>query len=45
VLLRPLGDVVVLMPPLTTTAEEIVRIVDALDGGLEDVERGPSTAT
>jgi len=37
VLLRPLGDVVVLMPPLTTTATEIVRIVDALDGALRDV--------
>ena len=37
VLLCPLGDVVVLMPPLTITAEEIVRIVDALDGALEDV--------
>jgi adenosylmethionine-8-amino-7-oxononanoate aminotransferase len=37
VLLRPLGDVVVLMPPLTTTEEEIVRIVDALEGALEDV--------
>ncbi len=30
VLLRPLGDVVVLMPILTSTAEEIDRIVDAL---------------
>ena len=40
VLLRPLGDVVVLMPPLTVTAEEIVRIVDALDGGLSDVMAG-----
>src|SRR5580698_8926174 len=37
VLLRPLGDVVVLMPPLTTTAEEIVRIVDALEGSLREV--------
>ena len=37
VLLRPLGDVVVLMPPLTITAEEIVRIVDALVGGLDDL--------
>ena len=37
VLLRPLGDVVVLMPPLTTTAAEIVRIVDALDGAIDDV--------
>ena len=39
VLLRPLGDVVVLMPPLTITADEIVRIVDALDGALEDLAR------
>ena len=29
-LIRPLGDVVVLMPMLTSTAEEIERIVDAL---------------
>ena len=37
VLLRPLGDVVVLMPPLTITEDEVVRIVDALDGALADV--------
>jgi adenosylmethionine-8-amino-7-oxononanoate aminotransferase len=37
VLLRPLGDVVVLMPPLTITGEEIVRIVDALEGSLSEV--------
>jgi adenosylmethionine-8-amino-7-oxononanoate aminotransferase len=37
VLLRPLGDVVVLMPPLTTTAEEIVRIVDALESAVREV--------
>ncbi len=43
VLLRPLGDVVVLMPPLTTTAEEIVRIVDALTEGLDDLDELPST--
>jgi adenosylmethionine-8-amino-7-oxononanoate aminotransferase len=30
VLLRPLGDVVVVMPPLTTTGEEVDRVVDAL---------------
>jgi adenosylmethionine-8-amino-7-oxononanoate aminotransferase len=30
VLLRPLGDVIVVMPPLTITSEEIDRIVDAL---------------
>jgi adenosylmethionine-8-amino-7-oxononanoate aminotransferase len=37
VLLRPLGDVVVLMPPLTITEDEVVRIVDALDGALADL--------
>ena len=30
VLLRPLGDVVVLMPPLTSTAAELDRVVDVL---------------
>jgi adenosylmethionine-8-amino-7-oxononanoate aminotransferase len=30
VLLRPLGDVVVLMPPLTITSPEVHRIVDTL---------------
>lgn len=30
VLLRPLGDVVIVMPPLTVTAAEIDRIVDVL---------------
>ena len=44
VLLRPLGDVVVLMPPLTITADEIVRMVDALDGALDEVTGGvPAT--
>lgn len=37
VLLRPLGDVVVLMPILTSTAEEIDRIVDALGASIEEV--------
>jgi adenosylmethionine---8-amino-7-oxononanoate aminotransferase len=37
VLLRPLGDVVVLMPPLTVTEEEVVRMVDALEGSLREV--------
>jgi adenosylmethionine-8-amino-7-oxononanoate aminotransferase len=38
VLLRPLGDVVVVMPPLTVTAGEVYRIVDALEGALGDLE-------
>jgi adenosylmethionine-8-amino-7-oxononanoate aminotransferase len=37
VLLRPLGDVVVIMPPLTTTEDEIVRIVDALEASTQEV--------
>ncbi|MGD9798435.1 MAG: adenosylmethionine--8-amino-7-oxononanoate transaminase [Acidimicrobiia bacterium] len=37
VLLRPLGDVVVLMPILTSTAGEIERIVDALAGAIREV--------
>ncbi|HEX4174797.1 MAG TPA: adenosylmethionine--8-amino-7-oxononanoate transaminase [Acidimicrobiales bacterium] len=41
VLLRPLGDVVVLMPPLTITEDEVVRIVDALAEALDEVT-GPS---
>jgi adenosylmethionine-8-amino-7-oxononanoate aminotransferase len=34
VLLRPLNDVVVLMPMLTSTAEEIDRIVDVLEAAI-----------
>jgi adenosylmethionine-8-amino-7-oxononanoate aminotransferase len=37
VLLRPLGDVVVLMPPLTITEPELVRIVDALEAAIHEV--------
>ena len=37
VLLRPLGDVVVLMPPLTVTSAELHRIVDALEGAIDEV--------
>lgn len=37
VLIRPLGDVVVLMPPLTTTAEEVERIVDAVAASIHEV--------
>jgi adenosylmethionine---8-amino-7-oxononanoate aminotransferase len=37
VLLRPLGDVVVLMPPLTISAPEVGRIVDTLGAALEEV--------
>ncbi len=37
VLLRPLGDVVVVMPPLTTTTDEIDRVVDVLAESIEAV--------
>jgi adenosylmethionine-8-amino-7-oxononanoate aminotransferase len=34
VFLRPLGDVIVAMPPLSITAEEIETIVDAIEHGI-----------
>jgi adenosylmethionine-8-amino-7-oxononanoate aminotransferase len=37
VLLRPLGEVVVLMPPLTITSPELHRMVHALAGALDEV--------
>ena len=40
VLIRPLGDVVVLMPPLTTTDDEVVRIIDALEAAIREVAAG-----
>ncbi|MFI5048035.1 MAG: adenosylmethionine--8-amino-7-oxononanoate transaminase [Acidimicrobiia bacterium] len=39
VLLRPLGDTVVVMPPLSITSAELHRIVHALDGALDEVPR------
>jgi adenosylmethionine-8-amino-7-oxononanoate aminotransferase len=39
VLLRPLGDVVVVMPILTSTASEVDRIVDVLEAAIELVCR------
>jgi adenosylmethionine-8-amino-7-oxononanoate aminotransferase len=37
VLLRPLGDVIVVMPPLTVAPDEISQIVDAIAGAITDV--------
>jgi adenosylmethionine---8-amino-7-oxononanoate aminotransferase len=37
VLLRPLGDVVVIMPPLTITEDEIARIVHTLGDAITEV--------
>ncbi|HYL50996.1 MAG TPA: adenosylmethionine--8-amino-7-oxononanoate transaminase [Acidimicrobiia bacterium] len=37
VLVRPLGDVVVLMPPLTITSEELHRVVHALGAAIDEV--------
>ncbi len=37
VLLRPIGDTVVLMPPLTVTSPEIRRIVTALSDAIDEV--------
>jgi adenosylmethionine-8-amino-7-oxononanoate aminotransferase len=43
VLLRPLGDVVVLMPPLTITSEELHRIVGALAESIRATTGGRTT--
>ncbi|HEV3227052.1 MAG TPA: aminotransferase class III-fold pyridoxal phosphate-dependent enzyme, partial [Acidimicrobiales bacterium] len=40
VLIRPLGDVIVLMPPLTITADEIDRIVDTVLAAIDEVAPG-----
>jgi adenosylmethionine-8-amino-7-oxononanoate aminotransferase len=40
VLVRPLGDVIVLMPMLTTTSDEIERIVDAVAAAIAEVTSG-----
>lgn len=45
VLLRPLGDVVVLMPPLTITATEIGRIVGVLADAIDEVASEDATGT
>jgi adenosylmethionine-8-amino-7-oxononanoate aminotransferase len=37
VLIRPLGDVIVVMPPLTITADEIDRIVTTLREAIDEV--------
>jgi adenosylmethionine-8-amino-7-oxononanoate aminotransferase len=37
VLIRPLGDVIVVMPPLTITSDEIDRIVDVLGAAIDEV--------
>jgi adenosylmethionine-8-amino-7-oxononanoate aminotransferase len=36
VLVRPIGDVITLVPPLTITETEIVRIVDALSAAIDE---------
>jgi adenosylmethionine-8-amino-7-oxononanoate aminotransferase len=41
VLLRPLGDVVVLMPPLTIASEELHTIVHALAAAIDEVTGAP----
>jgi len=45
VLLRPIGDTVVLMPPLTVTSPEVHRIVAALSDSIDEVCDGAQEAT
>jgi adenosylmethionine-8-amino-7-oxononanoate aminotransferase len=44
VLLRPIGDTVVLMPPLTVTSPEVHRIVNALSDSIDEVCGTPGGA-
>jgi adenosylmethionine-8-amino-7-oxononanoate aminotransferase len=44
VLLRPLGDIVVLMPPLTISSEELHTIVHALAAAIDEVTGAPDGA-
>ena len=37
VILRPLGNVIVIMPPLSITAEELDILINALECALKDV--------
>ena len=41
VFIRPLGDVVVMMPPLSIEEDELVQIAEAVRDGLDEVGRGP----
>jgi adenosylmethionine-8-amino-7-oxononanoate aminotransferase len=40
VLIRPLGDVIVLMPPLTTTADELEHVVVTVAAAIDEVSSG-----
>jgi adenosylmethionine-8-amino-7-oxononanoate aminotransferase len=40
VFVRPLGDVVIIMPPLSIEEEELAQIVDSVAYGLREVEAG-----
>jgi adenosylmethionine-8-amino-7-oxononanoate aminotransferase len=44
VLMRPLGDVMVFMPPLSITASEIDLLLDATLEAINEVTGGPSGA-
>jgi adenosylmethionine-8-amino-7-oxononanoate aminotransferase len=41
VVVRGLGDVVVLMPPLAITAEQLGRLVEGVAAAIEEVCRAP----
>ena len=40
VFIRPLGDVVIMMPPLSIEEDELVQIAEAVSYGLDEVGRG-----
>ena len=42
-IIRPLGDVVVLMPPLSIGTDELTRLVEITAAAIEDATGAPST--
>jgi adenosylmethionine-8-amino-7-oxononanoate aminotransferase len=44
VIIRPLGSVIVLMPPLSITLEELRRLLDVVRQAIQTVTEGPCAA-
>jgi adenosylmethionine-8-amino-7-oxononanoate aminotransferase len=45
VLIRPLGDIIILMPPLTISAGELATLLDVVYDSIRVVTEGPSAST
>jgi adenosylmethionine-8-amino-7-oxononanoate aminotransferase len=45
VLIRPLGDIIILMPPLTISARELATLLDVVYDSIRVVTEGPAAST